>query len=54
MKELRYDESCDVLRIDRASRADSWACEEVEGVTVFRNRHTDEIVGLLVYDFLRG
>jgi hypothetical protein len=52
MSEVRYDDDNDVLRIDIQSRMNSWGCEEYDGVVVFRNRNTDEIVGFLVYDFM--
>ena len=48
MLDINYDERYDVLYISIGDRKNAIGCEEFGGVTVFRDRDTDEVVGLMV------
>lgn len=48
-----YDEKEDVLYVCRKDTSYSYANEDSDGLVTFRSMETDEVTGIIVYDFLK-
>lgn len=48
-----YDEKSDVLYVCKKGKNYSYICEKPEGIVTFRSMETDEVTGIIVYDFLK-
>lgn len=48
-----YDEKCDVLYVCKKGQNYSYPTEDSEGLLTFRSMETDEVTGIIVYDFLK-
>jgi hypothetical protein len=50
---INHDEKYDVLSLSFAENSHSYGCDEHDGIVVFRNMQSDEITGVMIYDFTR-
>ena len=48
-----YDEKEDILYVCKKGTSYSYANEEPKGLVTFRSMETDEVTGIIVYDFLK-
>lgn len=48
-----YDEKEDILYVCKKGASYSYANEEPKGLVTFRSMETDEVTGIIVYDFLK-
>ena len=48
-----YDEKEDVLYVCRKGASYSYANEDINALVTFRSTETDEVTGIIVYDFLK-
>jgi hypothetical protein len=50
---LNHDDEFDILSISFDNNGSSYVDESYDGIEVFHDMETDQITGLLIYDFLK-